>query len=164
MTHYTIRELTETDNLLFRELWRYALTEHSQYFRTAIEDSPNPDIPTRFNQDSFTLGAFGGQQLVGIVSVQRDVKIRLCHKALLFGMFVDPRFSTQGLGRALLNEAVKRVKSNAEIRQIYLTVLDSNIRAKNLYKSVGFELFAREPQSVKIDDEYVDECQMMLFV
>ena len=159
-----IRELSQVDNSQFRELWTHGLTENDEYFRTSILDDPTPDIPTDFNEDSFTLGAFAGDELVGILSLKRDVKVKLSHKALLFAMYVLPSLGRNGLGKMLLEAAIVKARQNPFIRQLYLTVLSSNVRARNLYSSFGFEVYANEPKSVMINGEYVDECRMVLFV
>ena len=160
----TIRELQESDNSEFRKLWTSALTEQADFFRTSIDDNPEPNIPTTFDTGSFTLGAFNEKELVGILSLQQDSKAKLQHKALIFGMYVKPDTASKGLGKALLNKAILRAKSIHAIRQLYLTVLASNERAQNLYKLFGFEVFANEPQSVKINGTYIDEQQMVLFI
>jgi len=159
-----IRELEETDNPKFRKTWIEALTKQEKYFRTSIDDDLKPNIPTYFSKDSFTLGAFSNNDLVGLLSVTRDIKVKLSHKALLFGMYVSPSVAGKGLGKQLLDEAILRAKSNNNIHQLYLTVLTSNTRAINLYSSAGFEVFATEPKSVNIQGQYLDEYQMVLFV
>jgi cyclohexyl-isocyanide hydratase len=160
----TIRPLLETDNEQYRELWLYGVTALPEFFRIAAEDDPAPDIPTDFKSDSFTLGAWMDAELVGVVSLRRDVLNKLKHKALVCRMFVHPRASGHGLGRALLKQLIADVRSATDIRQIYLTVLASNERAINLYRSLGFKEYAREPQAVKIGDGYVDELLMMCFM
>jgi len=159
-----IRELQVNDNPQYRALWLNAITKHEEFFRTSIEDNSEPNIPTEFSDDSFTLGAFINGELVGILSLMRDSKVKIQHKALLFGMYVEPSKANKGLGKELLHEIISRAKINYSIRQLYLTVLASNERARNLYTSLGFSVFAHEPQSVKILDNYIDEYQMVLFV
>lgn len=159
-----IRELGPDDNPRFRTLWVSALTDQEEFFRTALADDRQPDIPTDFTSDSFTLGAFAKDQLLGILSLRRDTKYKLQHKALVFGMYVRPSSAGSGLGRALLVNAISRVQHQSAIRQLYLTVLATNHRAIGLYRSLGFEAFAHEPQSVNIRGQYTDECQMVLLL
>ncbi|MFL3647265.1 MAG: N-acetyltransferase family protein [Cellvibrionales bacterium] len=159
-----IRPLEATDNQQFRSLWVSALTEQAQFFRTALADDRQPNIPTDFTRDSFTLGAFDGDALVGILSLQRDKKHKLQHKALIFGMYVRPQSAGAGLGKAMLSNAIARVQDQAAIRQLYLTVLATNHRAVGLYRSLGFDVFAHEPQSVNIRGTYTDEHQMVLLL
>ncbi|HCU84351.1 GNAT family N-acetyltransferase [Methylophilus sp. UBA6697] len=159
-----IRTLQESDKALYSELWRNALVEQDEFFRISIEDEPSPQIQTKFSIDSFTLGAFINTNLLGTVSVERDVRAKLEHKALLFRMFVHPSAAGKGVGKALVNEAISQARSIQGLRQLYLTVLDVNERAIHLYTSAGFETFAHEPESVKIKKKFIGELQMVYFV
>ncbi len=155
-----IRTLKETDKALYSELWRNALMEQDECFRISIEDEPSPQIQTKFSSESFTLGAFINSSLVGTVSVERDLRAKLKHKALLFRMFVHDSAAGKGVGKALVKEAISRAKSIQSLKQLYLTVLDTNERALHLYTSLGFETFAHELESVKIKTKFVGELQM----
>lgn len=159
-----IRMLGYEDESCYRALWLGALTEQSQFFRTAAEDESCPAIPTRSSRDSFTLGAFTGSQLVGIVSLNRDKGAKLRHKALLSRMFVHPCAAGQGVGKALLHEVITHANAIDDLRQIHLTVLATNQRARALYGGMGFQNFVLEPGAVKIGDQYVDEVQMVLLL
>ena len=159
-----IRTLQQADKTLYSELWCNALTEQDEFFRISIEDEPYPQIQTKFSQESFTLGAFIDSNLIATVSIERDIRLKLKHKALLFRMFVHPSASGKGIGRVLLNEAISQAKSIQGLKQLYLTVLEVNKKAIHLYKSAGFEIFAHEPESVKIKDKLIDELQMVCFL
>lgn len=152
--------LQPDDNEHYRKLWLSGITEHSEFFRVALEDDPEPRIPTKFSSFSFTLGAFSGNNLVGVVSFERDPRIKLRHKALVFRMFVHPTVAGQGVGRALLQRVLSIAIELREIRYLYLTVLASNERAIGLYSSLNFKEFARELGGVNISGHFVDELQM----
>lgn len=155
-----IRKLATGDNELYRSLWLVGITEHATSFRVAVEDEPAPSIPTLFAPDSFTLGAFVGSDLVGIVSFERDTRKKLRHKALLFRMFVRSDMAGQGVGHALIKTVSAEAKTLHGLRYVYLTVLASNERAIRLYSSCGFHQFAQEVGGVRIGDQFVDELQM----
>ena len=154
------RELTPDDHEAYRGLWLYGITEHSAFFRIAPEDDSPMGIPTRFLPDSFTLGAFSGADLVGIVSIERDPRAKARHKALVSRMFVHPGAAGQGVGKALLQQLLSLAKDLGDLRYVYLTVLASNTRAVHLYSSLQFREYARELGGVLIGDHYVDELQM----
>jgi len=160
----TLRTLEPADQGDYRTLWTNALTEHSSHFRIVADDDPGPVIPTCFVQDSFTLGAYQESRLVGSVSLDRDRGVKLRHKALLFRMFVHSSVAGQGVGKALLREVISRAEVLDDLRQIRLTVLATNERARRLYGSVGFQDYALEPGAVRITDRYVDEVQMVRFL
>lgn len=154
------RLLLPDDETHYSRLWRNALVEQAQFFRVAPQDFPEPYIPTHFADDSFTIGAFEERKLIGTVSVEREFQLKLRHKALVFRMFVHPAVMGQGIGRLLMTGAIHQSENVNGLRQLHLTVLATNERAIRLYRSVGFTEFAREPESVKIDQNYVDELQM----
>ncbi len=159
-----IRELRQDDDAAYRSLWREALQQHAQYFRIAAGDDVPAGIPTRGAEDSFTLGAFEKNALVGIVSLERDRGVKLRHKALLFRMFVAPEVAGRGVGKSLLQELLSRTQGIDDLRYIHLTVLERNQRARALYRSLGFVDFALEPEAVRMDADYVGEVQMMRFL
>jgi len=158
----TIRKLIDSDNEHYRALWLHAITEYAAYFRVSPDDDTTRFIPTRFTADSFTIGAFFGTKLVGIVSIECELRKKINHKALVFRMFVHPEAAGRGVGRRLLQTVIDSMTTIEAIRYLYLTVLASNLRAIHLYSSLGFKEFAREPGAVNINGEYIDELQMAL--
>ncbi len=159
-----LRNLGRSDDAAYAELWRYGLEEHGQFFRSAPGDDFAPGIPTRFLPDSFTLGAFLGQQLIGITSLERERPQKLRHKALISRMFVRPDSEGSGVGKLLLREAIVQAEALGDLRQVFLTVLATNERAQRLYAALGFRGYAREPDAVRIGDGFVDEIQMVRFL
>ncbi|MCX7032452.1 MAG: GNAT family N-acetyltransferase [Arenimonas sp.] len=155
-----VRLLGQEDEAVYRALWLHAMTSHSEFFRTSPNDDLPRGIPTRFCQDSFTLGAFLDQALVGIVSFERDPREKTRHKGLVFRMFVHPDSAGHGVGRELIQSLVSLTQGLGDLRYLHLTVLASNTRAISLYSSMQFVEFAREQGAVLIGDTYVDELQM----
>jgi len=155
-----ILELQPGDNECYKNLWLSGITEHPEFFRIALEDDPDPIIPTRFDSCSFTLGAFSDKKLVGVVSFERDTRHKLRHKALIFRMFVHPAAASQGIGKALLERVILIANKLPDLRYLYLTVLASNERAIGLYSSLKFKEFAREIGGVNISGHFIDELQM----
>ncbi|MFO1457436.1 MAG: GNAT family N-acetyltransferase [Steroidobacteraceae bacterium] len=159
-----LRCLQPDDAVRYAALWRDGLAQHGHFFREDATDEPSPAIPTRFAPDSFTLGAFAGEQLIGITSLERERRARLRHKAQVFRMFVRPGLEGSGVGKLLLREALVRAEALGDLRQVTLTVLATNERAQRLYASLGFRGYAREPAAVRVGDGYVDEIQMVRFL
>lgn len=157
-----ITELDENYNKKYNDFWRLGITQYSEFFRIHPNDHSNNSIPTKFTNDSFTLGAINNDKLIGIVSFERDEKIKFSHRALVFRMFVDPKHAGKGVGRALLNNLIDKAHTASDLRYIYLTVLATNTRAIHLYHSLHFKEFSRELGAVKIGGNYVDELQMAL--
>jgi ribosomal protein S18 acetylase RimI-like enzyme len=156
-----IRNLSPHDSAAYTALWVDALNRQDECFRISIHDEPAPQIQTTFTPESFTLGAFENDSLMGTVSLQRDNRLKHQHKALLFRMYVQPQAAGKGIGNLLVTETLLQAQKLNALRQVYLTVLADNFRAQHLYKKLGFVEFAREPQAVKVKQSYVDELQMV---
>lgn len=155
-------ELTGEQHHSYGELWSLGISQYPEFFRVHPDDEAVIKIPTNFNNDSFTLGAFKGDQLIGIVSVEREARIKLRHRALVFRMFVHPAHAGQGVGRQLLQQVISKTKASRELKYLYLTVLATNTRAISLYESLGFATFSQELGAVNIDGHFIDEYQMAL--
>ena len=155
-----VRKLEPDDTEAYRALWLYGITQHSTFFRIAPDDDLPMGIPTRYKPDSFTLGAFTGHSLTGIVSFERDPRSKARHKGLISRMFIHPDAAGQGAGKELLKHLIYLANDLGDLRYLYLTVLASNNRAIHLYSSLQFREFAREPGAVLINGSYIDELQM----
>jgi ribosomal protein S18 acetylase RimI-like enzyme len=77
-------------------------------------------------------------------------------------MYVAPEFRGQGIGRALLEAAVSQARALPGLRQLDLTVTESNPAACSLYKSCGFETFGLERGAIEIDGKTYDVAYMAL--
>ena len=87
--------------------------------------------------------------------------LRLIDEAELLNMAVDPEHRHQGVGKALLDEARKRLLQ-AGTKQVFLEVRRSNKTAQGLYFAAGFGLhsmrkdYYRDPP----EDAYVLSLQL----
>ena len=71
-------------------------------------------------------------------------------------MYVLPEFRRQGIGAALLDEALSHARRLGVLRQIVLAVTTNNLAACSLYRSRGFERFGLERDALFIDSTYFD--------
>lgn len=76
---------------------------------------------------------------------------------LLYSFAIDPSFRGNGIGKELLDRAIKEFKRSKNT-VIYLTVRDSNHVAKHLYKSIGFT----ETCTVYYSDPIEDGIEMVI--
>lgn len=103
-----------------------------------------------------TFGAFIDGALVGIVSIHRMMRPKTRHKGAIVGMYVAPEVRGQGVGRALVSEAIAYARTLPHLEELMLTVTVGNDSARHLYTSLGFETFAVEPRFLKLDERYYD--------
>lgn len=157
---------TEAEIQLYYTLLHKAITEESQFFRVSPVDIAGEAFPTENTFESFTLGAFSDEgDLLGTVGFKRENVLKLKHKGLIFRMYIAPEAKGLGLGRKLLQAAIERAKQGVGLKQIVLTLIADNHRAKNLYLSEGFEVFSFEKQAIRMsDDLFVDENAMVKYL
>lgn len=111
------------------------------------------------------LGAFNEEnKIIGVSALRRERRIKLRHKATIWGMYVSKEYRKKGLGKLLLSECLNIAKSMEGLEQINLCVVSRNIKAKNLYKSMNFETYAIEKNAIKFNNKYYDEEYMVYFV
>lgn len=161
-----IRQLTSSDAEQYWALRLEALKQNPEAFSSSYEEAitrENPiDQVIRNFQDSYTFGAFENNKLIGMVTLLQEKSIKLRHRANIFAMYVTPLKQGTGVGKALLTEAINKAKTIDEIEKINLTVTASNVKAKNLYTSLGFKTFGFEEKALKIDGFFFDDELMVL--
>lgn len=159
-----ILEITSTQIRSYKEFLAIGLTDDEENFRISPNDDANAPFPTSDTENSFTLGAYVGNELAGVVSFTRDgdEREKLRHKGVLFRMYVSANHRGKGVGKILVDELLRRVRNNSNIEQINLTVIAGNTTAKSLYQKFGFETFGVEVNAIKWKGKYFDEEQMVL--
>lgn len=163
-----IRRLVEEDAEDYLALRLEALQNSPESFGSTYEEEKDQladKYKTRFqSQESFTFGAFEDDLLVGIITLVKEPRIKLRHRTSIVAMYVSPSKRGFGLGKALMDEAIRTAKELEGVEQIYLTVVTTNKSAKNLYTSLGFETFGTEKRALKLKNRYFDEDLMVLFL
>lgn len=90
------------------------------------------------DKDSLIFVAKDEERAVGVVGVtfegEEDGKA-----AYLWGMYVNRNYRGIGLGKQLLNTAIKALKKTTKVRKVKLMVEYAPTPAQMLYKSVGFQ-------------------------
>ncbi len=160
----TINEITSENKVEYKAFLKVGLLNDEDNFRITPLDDLNSDFPTKEKDDSFTLGAYFQNQLVGIVSFMRDGADRqkLQHKGILFRMYVSLNFRGRGIAKRLMKSVIERASAINGIEQINLTVMANNDKAKVLYEKLGFSSYGREENAIKWNGKYFDEEMIVL--
>ncbi|WP_226677827.1 GNAT family N-acetyltransferase [Mesobacillus jeotgali] len=163
-----IRRLNGGDAEGYRVLRHEALLKNPEAFSSSYEDEMNyevADYRQRLdNKHTYTFGAFDTNQLVGVVTLVPEGKVKLKHRANIFAMYVTPSQRGRGLGRELVKKAIQQAAELNSVEQIHLTVTSTNEPAKKLYVSLGFEPYGVEKNALQIDGTYYNEDLMVLFL
>jgi len=101
-------------------------------------------------------GAFIDTKLVGIAGLRREPLDQVKHKAILWGVFIGPDRRREGLARKLFARVLSFARDEG-VLQIQLCVNAENVRARGLYRSLGFKPFGLEPRAMRAGDKYFDE-------
>lgn len=162
-----IKRLRPTDASNYCELRLRGLLESPRSFSSSYaEESKRPQSETEARlaprADTWALGSFVANQLVGIVSIVRFGNLKERHKAGIYGMYVAPEYRRLGVGRMLLDHAINRARRMNGVLQLQLGLNESNLAARHLYEKLGFKVYGREINAYKIDSEFHHELLMAL--
>lgn len=153
-----VRTLTGDD----AETFRAALRDHPEVFGRAFEEEKGVSVAMfaarleDYSPEAYRLGAFEGGTLLGILGFFRRPGLKVRHKAELSSMYVIPEARKQGVGKALLSEVLRRARTIVGLEELVLSVTIGNEPAKQLYLSVGFEVYCRDPRFIRVDGRDFD--------
>ncbi len=162
MPDFTIRRLGHSDAAAFFALRLRGVTDAPLQFRTAPADVEREGLACwqarLVSDDDRIVGVFDDDRLIGIGGIARDQRVKLRHKALLFGMSVAPEATGRGIGKMIVETLI--AEARGFVSSLHLTLMADNDRAQALYARCGFAVYGREPQSVKQPDGPGDELLM----
>lgn len=161
-----IRSLDVTDWEAFRQIRLQAIADSpSAVWPTHDEEAGRTvdELQARINMTAtqVVFGAFSGGELAGIAGLRREPLAQVAHKAVLWGVFVNPALRKQGIARQLFAQILAHARV-AGILQIQLCVNADNSNAKSLYQSLGFQSYGLEPRAMRVGDRFYDEEHMVL--
>jgi RimJ/RimL family protein N-acetyltransferase len=136
--------------------------ESPDEFRAKSRDMRIKSLEEPQTGDRFILGAFIHTALIGTVGLSRETGIKGRHRAMIWGMYVNPDHQGKGIGTKLLQAAIERAHTLADLEVLFLFVAPENLPAVTLYKSCGFQSYGVEPYSMKLEGTFYDE-EMMYF-
>lgn len=162
-----IRTLMPADVKEYRVLRLAALSEQPPAFSTLAEKEEKLTLEAlalrlQESEDTYILGAFGDDALVGIVRFSRFEEVNEKHRGFIAGLYVRPDFRRQGFAKALLTEVLVRVQQDTDLRRIHLTVVTTQDAAIKLYKSLGFSIYGTEHEAFSNQGKFYDEYLMEL--
>ncbi|MGO8948765.1 MAG: N-acetyltransferase family protein [Ktedonobacterales bacterium] len=172
-----IRPLAEEDTDALFNLRLRALEESPEAFGSTYEEtvrSGKQSIRERLlrpHDQTFFLGAFPAEaadesseagNLVGMVAFFREGGLKSEHKGYIISMYVSSERRGQGIGKALVSEAISQARKLPGLEQLLLSVVTTNSAARALYHSLGFEAYGLEPRALKQGSRYWDEELMIL--
>jgi ribosomal protein S18 acetylase RimI-like enzyme len=163
-TSLDIRRLSSDDVEAFLALRSRALKEEPLRFRVSKADDDKLGIAywqNRLNTDH-VFGVYDQDKLVGIGGLSRLVGEKLCHKGLIWGMFISSEARGTKASHLLMSALMDSAKGF--VSQVQLTLMADNLRARAYYERHGFTLYGIEPKSVMTPSGPADEALMWRLV
>lgn len=150
-----IRRLEVSDAPVYRAFRLRGLREHADAFTSSFEEaSRQPLVDSSMRLAAMSneklWGAFVDGEMVGMVGLNRETRLKNRHKATLVSMYVAPEYTGRGIGRALVDTVLQAARASG-LELILLTVTDSNRQAIALYEKAGFSSFGTEPDAIRVN-------------
>jgi ribosomal protein S18 acetylase RimI-like enzyme len=149
------------DAVQFIAMRRAGLEGDADNFRTSPTDDAQVPLAAwaerLANEHVFAVRRHG--QWLAIGGLARESRVKLDHKGLIWGMYAAPEARGSGAADRLM-EALIAAGEAMGLRQLQLTLMADNVRARRLYERHGFVAYATEPASVRFGVNYADEALM----
>lgn len=141
---------------------RYFITEPGE-FRESVDDKVRLVRELDRSSNSLFLVARRGPKLLGFLTIRGGQLNRMQHTGKLEIMVAEDARG-QGIGRALMQAALRWAVAHPDMRKIGLAVFADNQRALDLYRSFGFREEGRRAQEYRMEDgSYVDDVLLYRF-
>lgn len=166
-----LRLMCEADLLGYKALRDAMLAGHPEAFTSDADTERQRDLASYRSRLAggaggttlFTLLALDGGRIVGALTCEREPRRKVQHLAHLVGMMVADTHRGRGIGRALLGEALTRLRATPELAQVTLSVTATNRAAVGLYRSLGFTRYGRLPDAIRLPDGRQLDKDLMLY-
>jgi len=164
-----IRPLAPPDAPAFQALRLRGLQECPEAFASSYEEEVNTPLPEiedrlRPRTDAAIFGAFQDAVLCALVGLKRESKVKMLHKAFIWGVYVAPEVRGRGIGSAIMAQALRHAARVLGTSQVNLGVNTKNTAAVALYQKLGFVEYGLERGYLLVDGELQDEYQMVCHV
>lgn len=163
-----IHRLTANDANIYQELRLAALQESPTAFSSSFEEEHGRSQAQvahllSGSPETIVFGAFTENGLSGAVRVGRESTLKQRHIGFVRSMYVIPSRRGQGIGSALLREALAVAAGWTGLEQLTLAVTASNVSAIALYLQSAFVECGRMPRALSVNGSYYDELHMVRF-
>lgn len=152
---------------IYRSLRLAALKEFPDHFGAIYEEQVQ--LPKLWmegniessNPDTFVMGAWDGEDLIGICAMHHDTAPRRRHIATVMQMYVRPQYSGNRIGLGMLTIAMEEAWNWTEVEMLYLEVFSCSKAATRIYEQAGFEATGVSPHYLKTEAGYLDVTLML---
>lgn len=149
-----VRVLTSQDVESYRVVRHTVLSSDPVAFVTTAAEFAARDvagiaaqiIPT---EQAVTFGAFLAGELGGILSLARETRPSIRHRASIYGVGVLKEARGQSAGNALMQAAIQHAEQWEGLTSLHLAVVETQHTARQLYERHGFKVWGMQPDAVR---------------
>src|SRR5579872_5611264 len=157
----TIRPLGKDDADQWWKVRHESLVSEPYAFVASVDDGlPPRGQVERFLCDGFpercVFGAFAGATMVGILKLERKMRVKLHHKGTLSGGYVTEEVRRRGIARRLVRCALLHAATLAGLEEVQVIIDPTNFAARSLCGAFRFESFGVERRALRVGTKYSD--------
>ena len=162
-----VRRLRPEDALVYLPFRRAMLVDAPLAFGSSPEDDRHGSDPATLaasleKPESVIVGAWQGDRLVSAAGLAREEKLKMRHRAFIWGVWTEPGFRGRGIGERVIRACVDLARTWSGVRVVYLAAGAGQHAAIRLYERVGFVAWGVEPACIQYDGALHDEVHMQL--
>lgn len=165
----SIRLLNYQDAQIYKDLRLKALANNPESFLATFEAENNKPISAFSAELRYAVGepifgyygVFAENELVGYAYLEKSYMDKQKHIAFFYNLYIDSAYRGQGLASKLFNYLLEKIKQQTQIERIFLSCNKKNIPAFKLYQKLGFIQYGIKEKSIKWQNQYDDEIEMV---
>ncbi|WP_299117609.1 GNAT family N-acetyltransferase [uncultured Winogradskyella sp.] len=164
-----IRKLLPNESTSYREVRLQCLENYPKHFTTNYNDEKTKEklffqpYIEQSDKNSFVIGAFHNNSLIGISGFKRHERKKINHGGVIIQVYVKPEYQGRNIGSNIIASTIDEAFKINGLEQIEIGVISINKNAEKLYKKIGFEEFGLQKNFLKIDDLYYHHKMMMIY-
>ncbi len=148
----------------FRELRLEALKSDSSAFGSEYEEELNYGKVVWQSRIGGVIFAISNNVPIGMMGQVYFTRKKEAHVMDIVGFFVKKEFRGMGIGTRLLEETIRAISENRNIRKIKLAVNSPQTVAASIYRKFGFEVVGTLKEEAFVDGKYLDQTIMEKFI
>jgi len=149
---------------VYKQIRIKALIDVPQAFLDDINHAEKEPKSSWIERSKNVIFAEIDREVVGTVGFYQEKKTKQKHIANIVGVYVLPEYRGKKVGYQLLMKVLEEIKKNKKIRVVQLGVVDTQKKALEIYKSLGFVEVGKLKYAVSVDGKYFDEYLMQMYL
>jgi RimJ/RimL family protein N-acetyltransferase len=113
------------------------------------------DFESMVDKESIVF-AMDGSEVIGTIGYYWDKHEKMKHTATIVAVYLKEEYRSKGIGKLMSQKILQIIESKSKFVKIKLQVTSSNVPAKKLYESIGFEYIGTAKKELFVNGTYHD--------